>query len=213
MVWDTARLKLGEGGGQGSCDLRLFAQWYPHALFPYIILLRQINTLYLYTIPELLRLSSTSTINFLNTHRSTAHILFVRAIAYGRGPLNLYYALVFVSVVWWNQSWVVSVSLGSVITYSDTAATHSMTFAASCTQLASQLMLGNYEVAIVGNNKELQLQLPLLPTAWIQTSMKSWSLLGLISLWLSRYGPGPGLSKELKLRLNSSFGECYFWPA
>lgn len=41
-----------------------------------------------------------------------------------------------------------------------------MIFAAFPTQLASQYMLGNYEVVVVGNNKEGQLQLPLLPMAW-----------------------------------------------
>jgi hypothetical protein len=44
----------------------------------------------------------------------------------------------------------------------------------------------------------------------IQTSMQSWSLLGLLSLWLPRCGLGPGLSKGLKPRRHSSFGDCCF---
>jgi hypothetical protein len=85
---------------------------------------------------------------------------------YGQGPRYLYYALVFVSIIWRDQSWVVSVALGSAMIYSSTAAIHSMVFAALRTQLVPQYMLENYEVVIVGNDMNGQLQLPVLPIAW-----------------------------------------------
>ncbi|MCJ1265106.1 hypothetical protein MMC22_004981 [Lobaria immixta] len=99
---------------------------------------------------------------------------------YGRGPRYSYYFLVFFAVVVRRQTWIVSVALASVMTFSGVAIIHAISLAAMRTQLVPTYVLENYEVILVGGRSsngswvsstpenwlEFGLWLPVLPMAW-----------------------------------------------
>lgn len=68
---------------------------------------------------------------------------------YGRGPRYSYYFLVFFAVVARRQTWIASVALASVMTFSGVAVIHAISLAAMRTKLVPKYVLENYEIILV----------------------------------------------------------------
>lgn len=94
---------------------------------------------------------------------------------YGRGPRYSYYFLVFFAVVARRQTWIASVALASVMTFSGVAVIHAISLAAMRTKLVPKYVLENYEVILVSGRSPTgssvystaeELWLPVLPMAW-----------------------------------------------
>lgn len=94
---------------------------------------------------------------------------------YGPTPRYLFYALILFAVITRRNAWIVTAALGSVMTYSATAAVHAVVLVTLRTRIAPKYIFNEWLTVLVNgtsatglndNSGDSPLWLPILPMAW-----------------------------------------------